>query len=97
ELQIAAEFPHPESFDAFYRNIPEEWVKETVAQTGRSSVRNRRFPAKQAIWLVIGIGLMRNSSIPNVCDNLNLAFPGITNNWATLQVRAHSLRYWLLP
>ncbi|WP_281645453.1 hypothetical protein [Parendozoicomonas sp. Alg238-R29] len=27
ELQIAAEFPHPESFDAFYRNIPEEWVK----------------------------------------------------------------------
>ncbi|WP_408635851.1 transposase domain-containing protein [Parendozoicomonas callyspongiae] len=30
------------------------------------SVRTRRFPAEQAVWLVIGIGLMRNRSIPEV-------------------------------
>ncbi|WP_281647618.1 IS4 family transposase [Parendozoicomonas sp. Alg238-R29] len=72
---MAAEFSLPESFDAFHRNIPQEWIKEAVAQTGRTSVRKRRFPAEQAVWLVIGIGLMRNRSIAEVCDKLDLAFP----------------------
>ncbi|PHM69735.1 IS4 family transposase [Xenorhabdus kozodoii] len=52
-----------------------EWVTEAVKETGRATVRKRRFPAEQAVWLVLGIGLMRNRSINEVCDKLDLAFP----------------------
>ncbi|WP_281647193.1 transposase domain-containing protein [Parendozoicomonas sp. Alg238-R29] len=48
--------------------------QEAVAQTGRSSVRNRRFPAEQAVWLVIGIGLMHNRSIPVFATSLTWHF-----------------------
>ncbi|WP_198006570.1 transposase domain-containing protein [Vibrio sp. RC586] len=49
--------------------------EEAVKQTGRASLRKRRFPAEQAVWLVLGIGLLRNRSIQRVCDQLELAFP----------------------
>ncbi|WP_323865767.1 transposase domain-containing protein [Xenorhabdus cabanillasii] len=75
ELQATAEFNYPESLDAFSKNIPLEWVAEAVKETGRATVQKRRFPAEQAVWLVLGIGLMRNRSINDVCDKLELAFP----------------------
>ncbi|MDE9496088.1 IS4 family transposase [Xenorhabdus bovienii] len=75
ELQATAEFNYPESMDAFSQNIPMAWVIEAVKETGRATVQKRRFPAEQAVWLVLGIGLMRNRSINDVCDKLELAFP----------------------
>lgn len=75
ELQAAAAFNYPGSIDSFRKNIPLEWIAEAVQQTGRATVRKRRFPAEQAVWLVLGIGLMCNRSIKEVCDKLELAFP----------------------
>ncbi|WP_419789887.1 transposase domain-containing protein [Shewanella xiamenensis] len=70
--------------DVFAKHVPMDWVAEAVQQTGRASLRTRRFPAEQAVWLVLGIGLMRNRSIPQVCDTLSLAFPdakGTSRHW----------------
>ena len=75
ELQLTAEFNYPETIDSFRKNIPLEWISQAVKQTGRATVRKRRFPAEQAVWLVLGIGLMRDRSINDVCDKLELAFP----------------------
>ncbi|WP_220718074.1 IS4 family transposase [Agarivorans litoreus] len=75
ELHVTAEFCQERSIDVFSKHIPMEWVEEAVQQTGRASLRKRRFPAEQAVWLVLGIGLQRNRSIQNVCDKLELAFP----------------------
>jgi Insertion element 4 transposase N-terminal len=75
ELQLTAEFNYPETMDSFRKNIPLEWISQAVKQTGRATVRKRRFPAEQAVWLVLGIGLMRDRSINDVCDKLELAFP----------------------
>ncbi|PMI35668.1 Mobile element protein, partial [Enterovibrio norvegicus] len=75
ELHITAEFCQDHPINAFSKHIPLEWVEEAVKQTGRASLRKRRFPAEQAVWLVLGIGLLRNRSIQNVCDQLELAFP----------------------
>ncbi|GLP97352.1 IS4 family transposase [Paraferrimonas sedimenticola] len=75
ELQVTAEFCHDRPTDVFSKHIPMEWVEEAVKQMGRASLRKRRFPAEQAVWLVLGIGLQRNRPIQNVCDNLELAFP----------------------
>lgn len=75
ELQVTAEFCHERPIDVFRKHIPMEWVQEAVQQTGRASLRKRRLPAEQAVWLVLGIGLQRNRSIQDVCDKLELAFP----------------------
>ncbi|WP_262946788.1 transposase domain-containing protein [Xenorhabdus indica] len=75
ELQATAALNYPGSLDAFSQNIPMEWVTEAIKETGRATGRKRRFPAEQAVWLVLGIGLMRNRSINDVCDKLDLAFP----------------------
>jgi len=75
ELHLTSEFCQEHDIDAFTKHIPLEWIEEAVQQTGRASVRKRRFPAEQAVWLVLGIGLLRNRSISDVCDKLELAFP----------------------
>jgi len=75
ELHVTSEFCQAHDIDAFTKHIPIEWVEEAVKQTGKASVRKRRFPAEQAVWLVLGIGLLRNRSISDVCDKLELAFP----------------------
>lgn len=59
-LQATAALNYPESMDAFSQHIPMAWVTEAVKETRRATVRKRRFPAEQAVWLVLGIGLMRN-------------------------------------
>ncbi|MEZ9847221.1 transposase domain-containing protein, partial [Vibrio breoganii] len=51
ELQVTAEFCNDHHIDAFSKHIPLEWVEEAVKQTGKASVRKRRFPAEQAVWL----------------------------------------------
>jgi hypothetical protein len=80
ELQAAASLSSIESLDSFQKNIPQAWIKEALKETGRATVRKRRFPAQQAVWLVLGIGLMRNRSIAEVCDKLELAFPDSQGN-----------------
>nr|WP_197056400.1 transposase domain-containing protein [Xenorhabdus indica] len=80
---------YPESLDAFSQNIPMEWVTEVVKETGRATVRKRRFPAEQAVWLVPGIGLMRNRSINDVCDKLDLAFPDAKGGTAVISFKPY--------
>ncbi|RYV03086.1 Mobile element protein, partial [Shewanella sp. OPT22] len=86
ELQITAEFCHEYPINAFCKHIPIEWVEEAVQQTGKASIRKRRFPAEQAVWLVLGIGLLRNRSIQDVCDKLELAFPDSSGDLPPLAV-----------
>lgn len=75
ELHLTSEFCQERELDAFTNHVPIEWIEEALKQTGKASVRKRRFPAEQAVWLVLGIGLLKNRSIAEVCDKLELAFP----------------------
>lgn len=43
--------------------------------TGTASVRRRRLPAEQVVWMVLGMALMRNESIDRVVALLDLALP----------------------
>jgi hypothetical protein len=65
----------PESIDRFREHIPTEWIEESLYATGMATVRHRRLPADQVVWLVIGMALFRNRSIVEVVDKLNLALP----------------------
>ncbi|WP_233609417.1 MULTISPECIES: transposase domain-containing protein [Corallococcus] len=65
----------PEQFDRFRQHIDPVWVEEAVVATGFASIRRRRLPADQVIWLVVGMALMRNESIQRVASMLNVALP----------------------
>lgn len=74
ELDQTAEWS-PESLSTFQRDIPVEWIETALETTGTASIRRRRLPAEQVVWLVLGIGLYRDRSIRDICDKLDLAMP----------------------
>lgn len=56
-------------------HLPYEWIERAVAETGTASIRRRRLPAEQVVWLVVALALCRHQSISEVVDNLDLALP----------------------
>lgn len=66
----------PEKFEDLRRNIDPEWIEQALKATGTATVRRRRLPAVQVVWLVIGMALFRNRSIHDVVGKLNLVLPG---------------------
>lgn len=59
------------------RHLPCEWIEQAVAYTGKASIRQRRLPAEQVVWLVIALALYRHQSISEVVDDLDLALPDL--------------------
>jgi hypothetical protein len=57
------------------RHLPYEWIEQAVAYTGKASIRQRRLPAEQVVWLVVALALYRHQSISEVVDDLDLALP----------------------
>lgn len=74
-LTCVAELPWPDSFDDLRRHIDPVWIHEALEATGTATLRRRRLPAEQVIWLVLGMALMRDRSITEVVDSLDLALP----------------------
>ncbi len=44
-------------------HLPYEWIEHAVAATGAASIRRRRLPAEQVVWLVIALAIYRHWSI----------------------------------
>ncbi len=65
----------PDHFERFREHIDPVWIEEALCATGFASLRRRRLPAEQVVWLVIGMGLMRNESIQRVATLLGLTMP----------------------
>jgi hypothetical protein len=65
----------PTSIDRFRADLPPEWIAQALAATGTATLRRRRLPAEQVIWLVLGMALYRNRSIVEVVHSLDLALP----------------------
>lgn len=63
----------PTSWDRFCESIDPKWVTEALEATGKASARRRRLPAEQVVWVVIGMGLLRDRSIAACVDQLGLA------------------------
>ena len=66
----------PEEFDRFRSRLDADWIEEALHSTEAATLRRRRLPAQQVVWLVVGMGLMRNRPILDLVDKLNLALPG---------------------
>ena len=65
------------SFALFAQTLDQRWIVEALAATGTASVRHRKLPAEYVVWLVIGMGLLRDRSIQEVVRHLHLVLPGV--------------------
>lgn len=72
----AATYAKPEQFEAFRRNIDVAWIEQALAATGTATVRRRRLPAEEVVWVVLGMALFRDRPIEDVVSKLDLALPG---------------------
>lgn len=56
-------------------HLPLAWIEESLACTGTASIRRRRLPAEQVVWLVIALALYRGTSMSEVLESLGLGAP----------------------
>lgn len=75
-LDAVAYLGHPDSLEQFRADLDPAWIEEALQSTGTATLRKRRLPAEQVIWLVLGMGLFRDRSIVEVAAKLDLALPG---------------------
>jgi len=76
DLDAALQVDYRERFGAVCSALNPIWIEEALLSTGSASIRKRRFPAEMVVFLVIGMALMRNRSIEQVLDILDLKMPG---------------------
>lgn len=68
----------PESgLERFAASLDRQWIEQALGATGTASIRRRKFPAEQVVWLVIGMCLFADRSMVDVVDHLKLVVPGV--------------------
>jgi hypothetical protein len=68
----------PDSFENFTQHIDPVQIEEALAATGTATLRKRRLPAVQVLWIVLGMALFRNRAIERVVASLDLCLPSST-------------------
>lgn len=70
--------PEPSSdfLPRFRASIDPDWIEEALNATGTATIRKRRLPAEQVIWLVLGMGIMRDEPLTEIVAAMDLAMPG---------------------
>lgn len=77
-LLAVGEGEWPDHFEQFAAALDPEWIQQALTTTGKATVRRRKLPAEQAVWLVIGMGLFRDRSIQAIAQHLDLVLPQST-------------------
>lgn len=65
------------AFDRICDHLNLEWIEQALEATGTATVRKRRLPAVQIIWLVLGMALYRHRPIYELVERLGLVLPGV--------------------
>lgn len=69
---------HPD-FTALSQQIDPAWIAHALTVTGKASVRWRKLPAEQVVWLLIALAMYRHQSIPEAVAHLDLLLPDGVN------------------
>jgi hypothetical protein len=72
---LATPFESEATFDVFSRELDLEWIRRALEVTGTATIRRRKLPAEQVVWMVVGMGLLRDRPIQDVVRHLNLVLP----------------------
>lgn len=76
KLSIVAGFCGPDRLADIREHIKPEWVRQALEATGTATVRRRRLPAEQVVWLVVGMAMFRSWPIHDLVGRLGLVLPG---------------------
>ncbi len=83
-LSLVTDLPRsPPDWRRLGEHLPYEWIEAALEYKGKASIRVRRLPAQQVVWLVIGLALYRHLSIKEVLDDLDLALPELEGRCVT--------------
>jgi len=74
----------PASFEGLKSHIDAGWIQSALAAHGTATVRKRKLPAEQVIWLAVGMALYRDRPIPEVVRRLDLVLPDSNGNRRTV-------------
>lgn len=64
------------AFERICRQLDRKWIEAALEATGTATVRKRRLPAEQVVWLVLGMALYRHRPIDELVERLDLVLPG---------------------
>lgn len=56
--------------------IDPSWIAQALQATGKASIRRRKLPAEHAVWLVIGLALLRQMPLWQVVQEMALTLDG---------------------
>lgn len=76
-FHATAGFASPPDLDGFRRHLDPAWIEQALEATGTATVRRRRLPSEQVIWVVLGMGLFRDRPMEDIVSKLDLALPGV--------------------
>jgi hypothetical protein len=65
----------PKSFPTLTQHLEPQWIEEALLATGTATLRKRRLPAEQTVWLLLGMAIMRDTPIAAVAKQLDIALP----------------------
>jgi len=89
-LHFLAEAQEKPDWNRLGQHLPYEWIEQAVAYTGKASIRHRRLPAEQVVWLVVALAIYRHQSIAEVLDDLDLALPDSKSPFVSKSVIAQA-------
>ena len=75
QLHVTTDVLPLAGLDRLAVHLPLLWIEAALSATGTASIRRRRLPAEQVVWLVIALALYRHQSMPEVLATLDLALP----------------------
>ncbi|WP_271408194.1 IS4 family transposase [Pseudomonas sp. Q1-7] len=64
----------------FTQNIPIEWVASALELSAQATIRRRRLPSDQVLWLVLGMALFRDEPVHEVARRLNICAQGLASD-----------------
>ena len=82
-LPLVIELPNPPDWSRLGTHLPYEWIEAALLATDKASIRSRRLPAQQVVWLVIALALYRRKSVKEIVDSLDLALPEVADRCIT--------------
>lgn len=65
----------PDTFEGLKSQFDTDWVESALRRSGTATLRKRKLPAEQVVWLVIGMALYRDRPIDDVVRTLDLVMP----------------------
>lgn len=68
------------SLSSFTHNIPIEWVESALKLSNSATIRRRRLPSDQVLWLVLGMAVFRDEPVHEVARRLNICAQGLASD-----------------